>query len=151
MTWRLLTFCAFLSTALLLVIVIMWIGSYSVALMPVGRIPGTHTWIRLTHQHGTLTTAWLPDRPPARPAFTDFPDAPADILGFSFRRATIGGIASAPYWLFALAFAIAPALWYWTARRKFRRAAAGLCPRCGYDLRATPTRCPECGAMPAEM
>jgi hypothetical protein len=54
-----------------------------------------------------------------------------------------------PYWfviLFLGTVAFAGALWN---RRVRRRLSSGLCARCGYDLRATPHRCPECGLIPA--
>jgi hypothetical protein len=49
------------------------------------------------------------------------------------------------YWLIALLSTPLPALWAWR-HYKSQRFAAGLCQKCGYDLRASPERCPECGA-----
>jgi hypothetical protein len=61
------------------------------------------------------------------------------------------GVVMAPYWSLALLLAGGPllALGLRRAKRK-RRVAAGLCPSCRYDLRATPGRCPECGYVASD-
>ena len=50
-----------------------------------------------------------------------------------------------PYWFAATLSLILPAGWIIKSLRKLRRRKSSLCPTCGYDLRATPDRCPECG------
>ena len=50
-----------------------------------------------------------------------------------------------PYWLILIVSMPAPGVWVWCRRRSGRRARLGLCPICGYDLRASKDRCPECG------
>ncbi|HEX4793472.1 MAG TPA: hypothetical protein VH370_06755 [Humisphaera sp.] len=53
-----------------------------------------------------------------------------------------------PHWAPAIAFSVLPAIRLIGVARRRNRFSAGHCPSCGYDLRATPERCPECGATP---
>jgi hypothetical protein len=50
-----------------------------------------------------------------------------------------------PYWSVMFVLLLAPALVLLKGARRRGLRAAGCCPACGYDLRATPERCPECG------
>ena len=58
-----------------------------------------------------------------------------------------------PLWavaLSALALPVVRLAFGLRRRRVRRRVARNQCPRCGYDLRATLGRCPECGMVHSE-
>jgi len=54
-----------------------------------------------------------------------------------------------PLWLPLTLFVGVPVILMARERKRKRSTRAGLCLACGYDLRATPDRCPESGAVPA--
>lgn len=50
-----------------------------------------------------------------------------------------------PLWPLAALCALPPISYLIRQWRRRHRELQGLCPRCRYDLRASPNRCPECG------
>jgi hypothetical protein len=81
-----------------------------------------------------------------------FPNARPPIAGFFFGHSQVNGVDRTltlmPMWFVVALFAILPlaaGVRHVRRRRRARRLAAGCCIACGYDLRATPERCPECG------
>lgn len=54
-------------------------------------------------------------------------------------------VFSVPCWFVALVSSMVPVAWVFYTVRQRRRAREHRCLNCGYDLRASGERCPECG------
>ena len=113
---------------------------------------------------GVLLIGWLEYRWPACEGFQVWPPGLAvgsshasyqpPAMKFSQRRVVAepdgfgGHRVLVPIWMPAVVTSFTPGVSLWRVWSRGRRRPGGLCMNCGYDLRATPARCPECGAVP---
>jgi hypothetical protein len=94
--------------------------------------------------HLSLGNGFLIGAQPRRP----LPETDDSFFGFAVHSSTGNFewcVVTFPHWSLALAFAVPGALRAVRPRAKI----PGACRHCGYDLRATPDRCPECGTSAA--
>jgi hypothetical protein len=89
------------------------------------------------------TTDWIG----VRPTGTGWSKPERQIMRYTLDYAVL----AVPYWALLLATGLAPALWLRGRMRRRGRILGGRCARCGYDLRASPGRCPECGSEAADL
>jgi hypothetical protein len=101
-------------------------------------------WVRAAH-HREVPDQWIG-------LFGSRYDVVADPGSLALLRATPEDdgqeVLLVRYWVLAASLGMLPLLWLALAlfQAKVNR---GHCRACGYDLRATPDRCPECGTMPS--
>lgn len=83
------------------------------------------------------------------PGFRHGEEAPVDggfnRAGFMFSPQSESG--AVPHWSLVVLTAVPPFARVLRRVRNVRRPGRGVCRTCGYDLRATPDRCPECGSF----
>jgi hypothetical protein len=102
--------------------------------------------VGIISNRGSLSIAYVPENLDRRVVwFTRRPDdnLPVGPLGFGWLREGRRTAVSVPHWLvipITAVVAFAAGSYTLSKLRPF-----GTCRKCGYDLRATPDRCPECG------
>jgi hypothetical protein len=134
-----------LSLALLVTVAVLWVFSYFPDLK-FGSRDGRLLVFIINRPNGISEYA---------PTGDGMPPWDWGTLGFARTAGAIGTVTwevvGVPWVVVALPFAALPAARASAWIRRRNRTARNACPSCGYDLRATPDRCPECGAvtMPA--
>jgi hypothetical protein len=76
----------------------------------------------------------------------------AKFLRFQVTSGLLGGsisfkIITIPFWFLVPLTAVLPIVWFRTRRRHRLRHKLGHCLQCGYDLRHSKDKCPECGSL----
>jgi hypothetical protein len=159
---RFLSSLSVLSLLLCLTTVVLWVRSYCSVDYPQCDFAGgavaiysSRGGVRLSHstvpQRGTglrwvrvADHSWYPLNDRAHPFWNRLG---IGVDRFDRRDGLIRGI-TLPHWLIAASASLLPLLWATRWFRRRTRPKHGVCAACGYDLRATPDRCPECGAIP---
>ena len=121
---------------------------------------GKGTWVAYRHESVSYRgPAGTPGRsrqwivlPPVDPTTTPGYLAAKPFLGIRATHDASGVLGDwwvVPAWWPVIAFGLPPIAWLFTLRpllTRRRRRRLGLCVVCGYDLKASAGRCPECGA-----
>jgi hypothetical protein len=154
---RLFNLATAVSLMLCAAIIVLWVRSYR-SLNSLSAADG----INFTH---TDPLYWIISRPGhailCRQTGHDW--SGHELHGFHFIGVRFGGLQAPdgsmlwnlelPYWLLTASALLLPVvraeIWR-RERMRLRRRNLGQCPSCGYDLRATSERCPECGWSSAQ-
>jgi hypothetical protein len=108
--------------------------------MPGGMVYPAHTRFGAGEaEHAVLGVGWIYRRLAGGLAW----DIDGSRYGFEGRMIAV----QAPWVLVALIACLPAAVIVVVSRRRAMRVIGGKCLNCGYDMRATPERCPECGAV----
>src|SRR5258706_10489088 len=147
---------AALSLLLCMATAMLWVRSYFVADILKDNLANRE----IGSTHGRLVASWSNGHLPITINWRWTQLSPIDVdqrlringfhvtVGFAYYQPSPMGIRGvmAPHWAMALLFAVLPTIQAYRRILFHRRCLVPTsCVKCGYDLRATPDRCPECG------